>query len=115
MKMFGNACYAMGIVVAIGFALSMCAKPVEEVLGAMPKCTSGQPNEPLCSAVTYSGVINGIPWTWGQPDCPGEYTSATSGNTMAVDYQWDVCTDDGADVCAFSVTYFNFTHCCVPE
>lgn len=78
MKLFGNACHAMGIVIALGFAMSMVAKPVEDALGALPKCTTKVGNR-NCSDVMHETLTSGyIVRVQVQPSCQDLYVGARS-------------------------------------
>jgi hypothetical protein len=104
MKAFGNMCYAMGIVIALGLVMmSNGAKPVDDALGANPPCTryknwiSCNEEDPNCDeklgSITsvglgqYDARLAPAPWSQeatacvtdpcGPPTNATEYTACT--------------------------------------
>ena len=120
MKMFGNVCYAMGIVVALGLVLSIGAKPMEDAVGAV-QCDL-QFGYHACADVTEETTH---PSGWViivtiQPSCPGTFADekvggfgVTQDGTAGDGYGDMECTTP--ILCLESMESRPYNHHCSPE
>jgi hypothetical protein len=119
MKLLENACYILGIVIALGMVTQVCTKPVDDVQGAIPQCNV-IPAVMSCSSVHEEREVNGqTKQVQVQPNCQGDYNSLQQSGTPKTvardsnNYDWG-CESDPDD-CVSSQKVYNDTTPCSPE